>query len=133
MEFAILILVQPFILFYAGAGIQNRWVNWLYIASGSVFALGLFLLILHWPYGQEMVSLSSSFCLLMFGYNFINSPVKQKQDYLLLAWLICFATHYIKPDIPDLYRYYIRNAASILMWINVVYAIYLHSQATEEE
>jgi hypothetical protein len=133
MIFLVSIFAQIFMLFYAGADIKIRWLNWLYVLAAIAFSVGLLFHILHWPLAEAFLTLGPIVCLIIFGYNFINKPRRNVQDYLLLAMLFFLTIHSMRPEIPDLYRYYIHNIYSTLLWINFVCAVYLNLKGGAEE
>ena len=127
-----LILLQPFLLFYAGGEIQSRWLKLVYSLSAIAFTVGLFFTIMHWAYGRESIILSLTTCTLIYGYHFVNdfNAIEKKrsiQDYLLLAWFIAATISFIgiNDHIQNEYFWYIRKTAAFLLWINLIYAFYL--------
>ena len=131
MKFFLFIL-QPFLLFYAGGAISNRWLRLVYSLSTIVFTLGLLFTIMHWPYGSESIILNLTICTLIYGYHFVNdfNAIEKKrsiQEYLLLAWLIAVTTNFIGffSHLDHEYLWEIKNISSILLWINLIYAFYL--------
>lgn len=127
-----LILLQPFLLFYAGGEISNRWLKLVYSLSSFAFTIGLLFTIMHWPYGRESIVLSLIICLLIYGHHFINDfnttdTKRSIQDYLLLAWLFAVTLNFIGfySNLEYEYFWYTKNVSSILLWINLIYAFYL--------
>jgi len=127
-----LILLQPFLLFYACGEIQSRWLKLVYSLSAIAFTIGLFFTIMHWAYGRESIILSLTTCTLIYGYHFVNdfNAIEKKksiQEYLLLTWLITVTTSFIGffSHLDHEYLWEIKNASSILLWINLIYAFYL--------
>lgn len=132
-----LILIQPFLLFYAGANISNRWPKSLYFLSCTVYTIGQLFTIMHWPFGRGSVVLSITICFLVYGLHFVkdfNSTQSKRsiQDYLLLVWLF-FLTILSFSFYEHDYNYYIHDLASVLLWINVIYALYLHFKGSTSQ
>ena len=129
----IYVLLLFFMLFYAGAEIERPLLRVAYIISVIAIIAGqvlLLLLIMHWSLGfsftKPLMIGGAWSCALIYAYNFIHNRSKKLQDYLLMAWLTCFAIDlpYYGYHLP--YSSYLHTIDSILVWINLLYAIYLN-------
>jgi hypothetical protein len=124
-------IFECFLLFYIGADIPNRWMKWIYILMGIIFSLSILFKINHWPYGTEGLSVSTTVCLAIAAYYYINKSPKTIQNYLLIGWLFLLALHFNLTDIGLNYKWYINLFASALLWINVIFALVLQFRNTE--
>ena len=125
------LILQCFLLFYIGADIPNRWMKWIYIFMGIVFSLSILFKINHWPYGTEGLSVSTTVCLAIAAFYYMNKSPKTIQDYLLIGWLFSLALHFNITDISFDLKQYIGLLTSSLLWINVIYALVLQFRNTE--
>ena len=132
MDLIIFILVIPFMLFYTGGKIKSHLPRRGYYLSASVFTIGLLFRVNHFPYSIEMIMAGIIICLLIYGFNFINTRKKHFQAYLLLAWLLFLMLHFVKPEESPTYRFYIANIAAILLWLNIAHTVYLYFMKSDE-
>ena len=124
-------IFECFLLFYIGADIPNRWMKWIYILMGIIFSLSIMFKINHWPYGTEGLSVSTTVCLAIAAYYYMNKSPKTIQNYLLIGWLFSLALFFNIRDISFDMKQYWGLLTSSLLCINVIYALVLQFRNTE--